>query len=309
MSRMARIAAITSLIVIALSSALVFGGARHALADDGPVKVTVKIGDTGFQPDTITVPLGASVELTLVWDTNNHPDDQHIIVVPALKLESDKIDRNNKQTVLKFVATKSGDFLFKCDFECDTHDLDQHGHIIVTDAGGAAGGSGGGAAALQASKLVVDPTNGVLVKGNSVAIAANLQDKDGKPISKAEVTFFAERMFLGRHGQVPIAVGKTDANGNVFAMYHPTNADGGKLIARYDGGGQFDKTELTFNLAGSDQFKGNTTASEDDNLHGMKTAAPVVFVLVILSIWASFVFMLYQAWKISRAKSGGASAH
>lgn len=308
MSRLARFTAVLSIVVIAFAGALVLGSGRMALADDGPVKVTIKVGDKGFDPESVDVPMGSAVEITFVWDTTNHPDDQHIIVIPGLKLESEKIDKNNKQTVVKFVATKSGDFLFKCDFECDTHDLDQHGHINVTAGGGAGGSGGGGGAALLASKIVVDPANGVVVNGNSVAISANLQDKDGKPISRAEVTFLAEHMFLGRHGQVPIAVGKTDANGNAYAVYHPTNTDGGKLIARYDGGGQYDKSELVFNLAGSGQFQPKAAPNSDDDLHGMKTAAPVVFVLVIVSLWASFAFMLYQAWAISRSRSGGGRA-
>ena len=301
----ARLLQLAAVVALAAASLWVLGGATTARAD-GPVQITIKITDAGFVPDTVDVPEGAQVELTFIWDSPAHPKDEHIIVVPGFKLESEKVDTNNKQTIIKFVANKSGAFNFKCDFECDTHDILQHGTINVKPAAGGAGTAG--SAALTPSKIVIDPATGVLVKGNSVSIAAALQDKDGKPISKSEVAFFADRQFLGRHGEVPIFVGKTDANGNIFATYHPTNSDGGKLIARYEGAGIYDKTELAFNLAGSPQFQPIPLAGVDDNLHGIKRGAPYALVAIIASIWIAFAFMLYQAWGISRARSGGSQS-
>jgi len=305
-----RIALVAAILAVAVSALWLFTGATPALADDGPTKVTIKIADNGFQPASVDVPLNATVELTFVWDSPSHPNDEHIIVIPGYKLESEKIDRTNKQTVVKFVATKSGSFLFKCDMECDTHDILQHGNINVTAGGAAGAGAGGSASSLQVSKLVIDPVKGIVVKGNTVNIAASLQDKDGKPIAKAEVLFFADRQFLGRQGEVPIAVGKTDANGLVFATYHPTNSDGGKLIARFEGGGLFDKTEQAFNLAGSPQFQPVPQSATDDDLHGMKSVAPYALVGVIGGVWLAFAFMLFQAWGISRVRRAeGSQSH
>jgi plastocyanin len=301
-----RLTLIAAVLAVALSAVWVFAGTTPALADDGPVKFTIKITDAGFQPDTIDVPMNATVELTFVWDSQNHPDDQHIISVPGYKLESEKIDHINKQTVLSFVATKSGTFTFKCDFECDTHDILQHGTINVTAGGAGTTGSSGGGSQLQVPKLVIDPVTGIVIKGNSVSIAAALQDKDGKPIAKAEVLFYANRTFLGRTGEVPIAVGKTDATGLAYATYHPTNSDGGKIIARFEGGGLYDKAEQTVTLAASDQFQPIPQSASDDNLHGIKKVAPYVLVIVIGLVWAAFAFMLFQAWSISRVRSGGA---
>ncbi len=298
-----RCALAATVLAVAVGALWLVAGATPALAEDGPTKITIKVTDSGFEPASIDVPLNATVELTFVWDSPNHPLDEHIIVIPGYKLESEKIDAQNKQTVVKFVATKAGPFLFKCDFECDTHDILQHGNINVT-AGGAGGAAGGGSAApaLQASKLVIDPIKGIVVKGNTVNIAAALQDKDGKPIAKAEVLFFADRTFLGRQGEVPIAVAKTDTNGLAFATYHPTNPDGGKIIARFEGGGVYDKTENAFNLAGSPQFQPIPQSATDDSLRGMKSVAPYVFVAVIGGVWLAFAFMLYQAWGISRVR-------
>lgn len=273
-----------------------------------PVKVTIRITDSGFDPKSVDVPMGAQVELTFVWDQPAHPDETHVITVPGYKLESEQVDRTNKQTVLAFVATKTGSFNFKCDTECDTHDYLQAGTINVV-AGGApsAGGTGGGgtAASLQASKLLVDPVTGVMVRGNSVSIAASLKSTDGKPISKAEVAFFAKRSFLGREAEVPIGTGKTDAAGNVYTIYHPTNADGGSIIARFEGGGLYDKTEVSFSLAPSTQFQPVPLGATDDDLHGIKRIAPFALIGLVGGVWLSFAFMLFQAWGISRVRPEG----
>ena len=307
-------------IILLASAAFGLLGLSPALADDGPVKLTIKVTDTGFDPSSIDVPAGAQVELTFVWDNANHPDDEHIIVIPGYKLESEKIDRTNKQTVLSFIANKTGSFLFKCDFECDTHDILQHGNINVVAAGAASGGaaSGGtgagstggsaapsGGASLQVSQFVIDPVAGIVVNGNSVSIAAKLQSKDGKPISKADVAFYAERTFLGRKGEVPIATGKTDSAGNVYAIYHPTNSDGGTITARFEGAGLYDGTEQKVNLAGSPQFQPGAQSSPDDNLHGIKRVAPFALIGIIAFVWLVFAFLLFQAWGISRVHSEG----
>lgn len=279
-----------------------------------PVKVTVRITDSGFDPKSVDVPMGARVELTFVWDQPAHPDETHVITIPGYKLESEQVDRTNKQTVLAFVANKTGAFNFKCDTECDTHDYLQAGTINVV-AGGASstGGAGGGgstagAATLQASKIAVDPVTGVIVRGNSVSIAATLKSTEGKPISKAEVAFFAKRTFLGREAEVPIGTAKTDAAGNAYTIYHPTNADGGSIVARFEGGGVYDRTELSFNLAPSNQFQPIRLAATDDDLHGIKRFAPFALIGIIGGVWLSFAFMLLQAWGISRVRPEGGSS-
>lgn len=309
--------ALAAFIALLAASALwLFSGAPSAVAEDGPVKITIKVTDAGFDPSSIDVPAGARVELTFVWDNPGYPSDEHIIVIPGYKLESEKIDQTNKQTVLAFIATKTGPFLFKCDSECDTHDILQHGNINVvaaggtsTAAGGAAGGTSTAAGALEASKFVIDPVTGIVVRGNTVSIAANLQDKDGKPIPKAEVVFFADRQFLGRHGEVPVATAKTDAGGNAYAIYHPTNSDGGTIIARFEGAGLYDATEQKLNLAPSSQFQPVAESTNDDQLHGIKEFAPFVLIGVIGAVWLGFAYMLFQAWGISRVHPGGGPSH
>jgi plastocyanin len=274
---------------------------------DEPVKLTVKVTDQGFDPAVVEVPQGAPVELTFVFANKNYPQDEHIMVgTGAVKFESDKIDSATQQTTVKFVATQPGTFGFKCNVECDAHDDLQKGEIKVKAAGGAAGA--GASSGLQESKLTIDPTAGVLVKGNSVSIVAVLQDKDGKPISKADVTFYLERQFLGRKGQVEIATAKTNEGGLATAVYRPTDSAGGKITVAFAGGGLYDKTEESVQLAPSRQFEPLALAAKDDDLHGLKRVAPYALITLIGGIWLGFAFMLYLAWGISRAAPGGDSA-
>lgn len=292
------------LAVVVSSGLLALSGVRPAGAEDGPARITVKVTDAGFDPKSIEVNQGQVVELTFVWSQPAHPEDEHIMVgYNGIKFESEKIDRDHKETTVKFIATQAGTFNYKCDVECDLHDDLQKGEIKVKGAGGAAAASSG----LQQPKLLIDPVTGVVVNGNSVSIAATLQDKDGAPISKSEVRFYVERQFLGRTSEMEIGVGKTGANGVAYAIYHPTTPDAGKVIAKFAGGGLYDAAEQTINLAGSPQFQPLAAATPDDDLHGIKTFAPYALVVVIGGVWASFAFMLFEAWSVSRVTRGGES--
>jgi plastocyanin len=57
-----------------------------ALADDQPVQITVSVTDNGFDPATVTVTQGASVELTFVWAETQHHGDEHIIQLSGYNL-------------------------------------------------------------------------------------------------------------------------------------------------------------------------------------------------------------------------------
>ena len=268
-------------------------------AQEAPVKVTVKVTDGGFDPPVIEVEQGKSVELTFVYANVAYANEEHIMVIPGYKLESDKIDSGHRQATVKFIATQSGTFDFKCDLECDTHDALQSGLIKVKPS------SGGSAAKLEPSRLVFDPVGGVLIKGDTVSFAALLQDKEGKPIPKAEVRFYAEQEFLGKTGLVEIGVAKTLPNGYANVLYRPTTNVPRTIIAKFTGVGLFDASEQSIQLVGSDQFRPRKVSASDDTLHGLKGGARAALVLVIAGVWLAFGFMLFQVFGIRRAAAGG----
>jgi plastocyanin len=268
---------------------------RVAFADDQPVKITVKITDSGFQPDTVEVSAGQIVEITFVWSHQAYPNEEHIIVFDGLKLESDKLTREHPQSTVKFVATTPGTFTFKCDIECDLHDSLQHG-VLKVKAGG------GTAAALQPSKIAVEPS-GIAVKAETLKVSAFLLDKDGQPIPKAEVKFYSPKKFFGREGLQEIGISKTGPTGQANLSYRPTTTEAQKIVVRFEGGGLYDASETTIDVPGSRLF-GPAKAERHISLQGLRDWAPLGFLTLILSIWASFAFMLYQAWSVRRVRAG-----
>jgi plastocyanin len=270
-------------------------GIRLAFAEEQPVKISVKVGESGFEPGTIEVSSGQLVEITFIWDSPNRPNEEHIIVFEGMKLESEKITKDHPQTTVKFVATTPGTFGFKCDIECDLHDALQKG-ILKVKAGG------GTAAALQPSTLSVSPT-GVAVKAETVKVSATLTDKEGQPIPRVEVTFYTPKTFLGNEGLVEIGVGKTAPNGQVNLTYRPTTTEARKIVVRFEGGGVYDATETTVDVPGSRLF-GLAKAETHVSLQGLRDWAPFGFLGIILSIWAAFAFMLFQAWSVRRVRPG-----
>jgi hypothetical protein len=294
-----RLSTFFALLLVLASGLGALADSSPVFADDQPVKITVKVTDAGYVPNNIEIEQGKVVELTFVWDSPAHPLDEHIIVISGYKLESGRINSDHKETTVKFIATQSGTFAFQCDLMCDTHDLLQKGQITVKPA------AGGGAAALQPSKLVIDPVTGVVIKGGTVSIAAQLVDKDGQPIPKAEVRFYAEQQFLGRTGLIEIGIAKTGTNGLASAVYHPTTPDAEKIVAKFAGVGLYDATEQTLQLVGSAQFGPAAGPNTDDTLHGIKGGAHLALVLVIAGVWLTFGFIAFQAWGISRVRNGG----
>jgi plastocyanin len=271
-------------------------GASPAFADDQPVKLTVKITDSGFEPNTLEVQSGQQVEVTFVWSHQAHPNEKHIIVFDGLKVETDMITKDNPQSTVKFVATTPGTFTFKCDIECDIHDSLQNGVLKVS------AGPGSAAVSLEPSSISVEPSN-VSVRGETVKVSAFLLDKDGQPIPKATVTFYAQKTFLGRSGLEEIGIAKTTATGLATLSYNPTIPDAQKLVARFEGGGIYDASEANIDVPANLLF-GPAPAESHVSLHGLRSWAPVGFFGVIVAIWCAFAFMLYQAWGVRRIRAG-----
>lgn len=281
--------------------ALMFPATVHpASAQEGePVKITIRTTDGGFDPAVVEVEQGKLVELTFVWDHAAYPQEEHIMVISGYKLETELIDAEHRETTVKFVAAQSGTFDFKCDLECELHDSYQNGQIIVKPS------SGGTAAQLVPSKLVVDPANGVLIRGGTVSIGATLVGEDGEPIPRAEVRFYARQEFLGKTDLMEIGVTKTLPNGFATLLYRPTTDSPRTLVAKFEGVGLYDATEQEIALVGSDQFVPRAGEVPDDTLRGLKGAAHVGLVVVIAGVWIAFGFMAFQALGIKRAAGGG----
>jgi len=287
----------SAVILLVAVMAIVPMASRSALADDGPTKITVKVTDVGFDPATITVTQGASVELTFLWSQTQNTGDEHIIQISGYNLASDKIDRTNTSSTIKFIATKGGTFSFSCNIECEVHSSLQTGTLKVT-----AGGTGT-AAALTPTKFNVDPAAGVALQGDQVSILGTLTDKDGKPVSKADVTFLIKQQFAGTSGLMEVGTAKTGADGTAQFVYHPTTPDAESMVVRFDGQGLYDATEASVDLPASRNFTPALVEEKEDILT-FKFWGKVGFVLVIGGVWSTLLFILFQAFGVSRVKPG-----
>ncbi|HEY5476516.1 MAG TPA: cupredoxin domain-containing protein [Tepidiformaceae bacterium] len=294
----------TAFILMVALIAIVPMASKSALADDGPTQITVKITDAGFDPATITVTQGASVELTFLWSQTQNTGDEHIIQLSGYNMATDKLDKNNTSSTIKFIATKSGNFGFACNIECDIHSSLQNGTLKVTAAGAAGGAAGGSAApALTATKFTVDPAAGIALQGDHVSILGKLTDKDGQPVAKADVTFLLKEQFAGASGLMEVGTAKTGADGSVEFVYHPTTPDAESMVVHFDGQGLYDASDANIELPASRNFV-PALVEEHEQILTFKFWAKVGFVLVIGGVWSTLLFILFQAFGISRVKAG-----
>jgi len=275
----------------------------HHLAQAGgpqPVQVRVEITDSGFNGNpgdfVVEVEQGALVELTFVWAHQSYVQEEHILVLEGYGLESDKIDSNNRERTLKFVADQPGTFDFKCDLECDLHDYLQRGHLKV-----GRGGAGTAAAVLTPTTLTVSPSSW-RTGGDPVTLMAVLKDADGAAVPKAEVDFWVDAEFVGTQGKMRIGTAKTDANGVAFLDYRPTlTAPEQTITARFEGMGIYDESEqaVTIEEAGIPP-PAFTVAPQ--GLDAIRQWAPLALTAVVLGVWLIFGFVLYQIYGIVRVR-------
>ena len=292
--------AITS---VAVAMALLLPAmALHLAYADQPeaLKVRVEINDGGFNGNpgdfTIEVEQGQLVELTFVWDQKGYVQDEHIMVLAGYKLEWDPINSEHREATLTFIADKPGTFDLKCDEDCQIHDILQQGTLKVTRG---AGGSGAPAYVPTALSL---SSSSLVTAGDPVVLTAGLRDTAGKPVSKAEVRFLQDTTFAGTKAQMEVGVGKTDANGVAFLTFHPTLADHYQTItATFAGMGLYAESQEAIQIteAGVPPAAYKTAAI---GLEPLRRWAPVALAGIILGVWSTFGFVMFQALSVARAR-------
>ncbi len=290
-------ATILALLVFTLMPWL--AGQAHAAPSD-PVKIRVEMTDSGFngQPDfAIEVEQGQLVELTFVFAQKGALSDGHIIVLKGYGLETPEINFYNKEATLKFIADKPGTFEFACDLDCEIHDKLKSGHLKVK-GGGAAGGSGVAAASLAPTTISMYPSAWE-VAGDPVKLSVSLKDGSGVAVPKAMVRFYVETEFAGNKGQMEIGAVKTDANGSAALSYRPTFEGGQKITARFEGMGLFSESEQSLQLQVRRANPAYTVAPI--GLEDIGQGVPRVLALILLGIWSTFAYVLYQVYRINRA--------
>jgi hypothetical protein len=282
------------------------------MAQEGPLRITLEATDEGYRctdgcdavdfadgPWTplLEVPLGAEVELAFVWAHEAYPNEEHVFVLDGYGLETDQIDSENREAVLHFIADQPGLYRVKCDLHCDLHDYMQRAQVRI-------GGSGEG----TASTAVYTPTTldlhtpvPVISGREPVALSAVLTDDGGQPITRAPLRFYLETEFGGVHDLVHIGTVPTDDDGAAAYRFRPLTADPEqRVVARFEGMGVYDASEeeLTLRMTGAPPPAYDPQTSRFSQVAGPLGTRSMG--IVVLAVWATFAFVLFQIWHIAR---------
>ena len=297
---------LTGILTAVLSALVITAGAAHGQAptDGGPVKIRIEVNDSGFAGQggdfTVEVEQGRLVEMTFVWAHAGYVQEEHIMVLDmgGQKLEWDKINFEHREAAVQFIADKPGTFDFKCDLQCDLHDILQKGHLKVTHGGG-----NSAAPAFTPTKLTVTPSSWVTA-GGPVSLMATLIDAKGKPVPKAYIKFSMKVEFAGVADDMELGTARTDANGVAFREFIPTlTAEKYPITARFDGLGTHDGSEQAVEI---ESFGPPPVAyiQQPAGLENVRHLAIRGLAGGAITIWSVFAFVLVLAvsavWPRSR---------
>lgn len=108
-----------AVLIIVLVAAAAFGYYQFGyLASTAPrkvVEITIEIQELDhethrFSPDTVNVPLGALVKLTVI----NRDEHNHGLTIPELGINTGLVAPDGGSVTIEFVAEKAGSFQFFC---------------------------------------------------------------------------------------------------------------------------------------------------------------------------------------------------
>jgi hypothetical protein len=213
-------------------------------------------------------------------------------------LETPKIDSGHKEATLKFVADKVGTFAIHCDLECDAHNALQRANLKVKPAG--SGGGTSAASARLATTLTIKPSMTLVAPGDSVNLMTVLRDTNGAPVAKADILYFVDTQFAGTKGKMNIGHTHTDANGLALFDYQPALSDTTqKITAQFDTSGLYDESTGSVDI----QLVGQPVPAYRQAAIGLepfRELAPYALAALVLAIWATFGFVLFQAFSVAR---------
>ncbi len=270
----------------------------HLATAEGPVKLRVEVNDAGFKPEAIKVEQGQVVELTFVWAHVGYVQEKHVMVldIGGQRLEWEEINFEKREATQQFFADKPGTFGFNCDLDCDIHDYLQKGTLKITRGSG-----GSGAPAYTPTALNLSASS-LVTAGDPVVLTVALRDTQGKPVPKAEIRFLQDTSFAGAKAQMEIGVAKTDANGVAFLEFQPVMAERQQTItATFAGMGLYAESQEAIQLteAGIPPPAYKTAAI---GLEPLRRWAPLALAGIILGVWTTFGFVMFQALSVARAR-------
>lgn len=303
---MARIGSLRLLTLAATLCALGLSGVAFAAApppdqrprpslNDEPQVVRIAVTNKGLDAKALEVKLEQGRPVELKFEYQETINDNHTFELEGYGLQTEALNPGHREVSLKFVPTQLGPVVFYCILDCEIHHYLQDQKLTVVPPGG--GGTGAAVAERPTSLTLASLQQAS--KGEAVTVWATLRDADGKPITGAPVRFFvATQLFPDK----PTAVGNaaTDAQGQAKFSYTP-RADGKfTLQAKFEGGGIYSTSDASYSLEASNAQP--AYLEKPKGLEAISHWAPTVVRLVLLGIWSTYAFVVYQIVRIGLAK-------
>lgn len=292
----------------------------YGQAAPAAVHLQIDVTDVGFNNQEgdyyVEVAQGAMVQLDFVWGQGNSPD-QHTFALDGYGLQTEQLDAAHPQVSLKFIADKPGTFDLKCDLDCDIHHALLKGHLkvsrsaaggVVSPAGGGTtggdaspGGSTGGSPYISTS-LTLSPSSWTS-SGQALKLTSELRDASGNPVPRAEVSYYLDTTFAGVTDKMLIGTARTDASGVASLDYTPTiSGQDHNITAKYEGAGLYAESEQAISIQAPDDIASAYTVAPI-GLDGVRHWAPWALAAIVLILWSTFAFVLFQAVGIRRVRS------
>lgn len=266
-----------------------------------PLKVTVEVSYKGLnhRPGLeIEAVLGQEVEITFVWADVAVPDNTHRLLLRGYDLTTGLLDAENREQTLRFMADRVGTFELVCDWRCEGHaDALQSARLTVLDPHPATQPS------LVPTRLRLAPAPAV--DRSALTLSATLTESSGDPVAGAPVAFFLRSTLAGVDGEAEVATALTDERGTAMATYRPTVVGEHLFVIRFPGSDLLDGSEEL--LAITVDAVAEPYRVPPRGLDPISDLAPLVIVVVVGGVWATFGYVLLQVVGIRRSRPAPAA--
>ncbi len=274
-----------------------------------PLQVTVSVSYKGLNEQKgleIEAVVGQVVEITFVWADDAVPDNAHRLLLRGYELRTALIDSENREQTLSFVADRNGTFELVCDWRCEGHkEALQSARLVVRDPHAGMGPATLAAPNLVLARVAAPPAGAAAPEGATepVTISATMSDPLGQPIAGAPVRFSLWTAFGGVESDMEIGERFTDERGVAGLVYVPTTVGEHEFVARFAGSDILAPGEQRLRITVERAVGVYVVAPRGLDL--VARYAPPAIALVVLGIWSTFAYVLYQ---VVRIRAGRPSA-
>lgn len=214
-------------LVLVLGAGIFFQNTVSAQTDSKDF--TVEVSRYGFDGTPgelrLQVEEGQDVTITFLYGDGDLPNDNpHQIFISEYNISTDVLDRENRQSTVRFTASRTGEVTFTCVLFCTGHDNLQRGLIASTPSTGTPAVGEAGSLLFAVSEQAES--------GQPIILTAFLRDNKDKPVVGAPVKFLVEVDFF-IDGFMEIGEAVTNQDGVAELEYVMRQTGDRQVVARY----------------------------------------------------------------------------